>query len=87
MGLQNRHLSIWASHGRYYSQRDGRWMWQRPYLFCTTEDLFTQSFVVPFLIPMLENAGAIVYSPRERAWQKEEVIVDNDSPALNGIYH
>ena len=31
--------------------------------FCTTEDLFTQSFVIPYIIPMLENAGAIVYTP------------------------
>lgn len=77
-GLQNRHLSLWASHGRYYSQRDSTWQWQRPNLFTTREDLFTQTIVVPFLIPMLENAGAIVFTPRERDWQRHEVIVDND---------
>ena len=27
---------------------------------------------------MLENAGAIVFTPRERDWQRNEVIVDND---------
>ena len=52
----------------------------RPRLFCTTEDLFTQSFVLPYVIPMLENAGAIVYTPRERDTQKNEIIVDNDTP-------
>ena len=77
-GLQNRHLTLWASHGRYYNFNTNLWSWQRPFLFCTTEDLFTQSFVVPFLIPMLENSGAVVYSPRERCWQTHEVIVDND---------
>ena len=77
-GLQNRHLSLWASHGRYYSQRDSAWQWQRPNLFTTREDLFTQTIVVPYLIPMLENAGAIVFTPRERDWQRHEVIVDND---------
>ncbi len=77
-GLQNRHLAIWASHGRYFSSKLGNWAWQRPALFCTTEDLFTQSFVVPFIIPMLENSGAVVYTPRERDWQTQEVIVDND---------
>ncbi len=76
-GLQNRHLSLWASHGRYYDADRG-WKWQRPFLFCTTEDLFTQTIVVPYLIPMLQNAGAIVFTPRERDWQKNEVIVDND---------
>ena len=51
-----------------------------PRLFCTTEDLFTQSFVLPYVIPMLENAGAVVYTPRERDTQKNEIIVDNDTP-------
>lgn len=77
-GLQNRHLSLWASHGRYYDTDKHTWKWQRPNLFGTTEDLFTQTIVVPYLIPMLQNAGAIVFSPRERDWQKNEVIVDND---------
>lgn len=79
-GLADIHLSLWQSHGRYFVNKKNQWMWQRPYLFCTTEDLFTQSFVTPFLIPMLENAGAIVFTPRERDIQKNEVIVDNDTP-------
>lgn len=77
-GLGGRHLSLWASHGRYYDNDKGIWKWQRPFLFCTTEDLFTQTIVVPFLIPMLENAGAIVFTPRERDWQTDEYIVDPD---------
>ena len=77
-GLEGRHLSVWASHGRYYDNDKGTWRWQRPALFCTNEDLFTQTIVVPYLIPMLENAGAVVFTPRERDWQRNEVIVDND---------
>lgn len=77
-GLQNRHISLWASHGRYYDNGKGIWKWQRPNLFGTTEDLFTQTIVVPYLIPMLENAGATVFTPRERDWQRNEIIVDND---------
>ena len=77
-GLLDRHISIWASHGRYFDNNRSRWVWQRPNLFCTTEDMFTQTIVIPFLIPMLENAGATVFSPRERDWQIHEVIVDND---------
>lgn len=76
-GLFDRHLSLWASHGRYYDGKKDRWKWQRPSLFGTTEDLFTQTIVIPYLIPMLENAGAVVFTPRERDWQKNEVIVDN----------
>jgi hypothetical protein len=80
-GLQNIHISLWASHGRYFNQNKNTWNWQRPNLFCTTEDLFTQTIVIPYLIPMLENAGAIIFTPRERDWQKEELIVDNDNTA------
>lgn len=83
-GLQNRHLFIWPSHGRYY--KDGAWQWQRPYLYCTTEDLFTQSFVYPYLFPMLERAGAIVATPRERDYQTHEAVVDNDNPNRQGLY-
>lgn len=86
LGLQNRHLSVCSSHGRYYSNSENAWRWQRPYLFSTTEDLLTQTIVVPFLIPMLENAGAVVFSPRERGWQRNEIIVDNDAPTTNGTY-
>ena len=56
---------------------------KRPRLFCTTEDQFTQSFILPYLLPMLENAGANVFTPRERDTQKQEVIVDNDG-SLSG---
>lgn len=85
-GLKGRHIALWASHGRYYDQNEHTWRWQRPRIYCTTEDIFTQSFVVPYLMPMLENAGAIIYSPRERDWQRHEVVVDNDMPESHGIY-
>lgn len=82
-GLEGRHIALWQSHGKYYNNRKGCWEWQRPRLFCTTEDQFTQSFVLPYLIPMLENAGAVVFTPRERDTQRQEVIVDNDG-SLSG---
>ena len=81
-GLEGRHIALWQSHGRYYDKTKGLWKWQRPFFFSTTEDLFTQTIVVPYLIPMLESAGANVFTPRERDWQKAEVIVDNDTPYL-----
>ena len=87
-GLEGRHIALWASHGYYYDQNEACWRWQRPGLYTTCEDLFTQTIVVPFLIPMLENAGAVVFTPRERDWQPNEVIVDNDQhTSLNYIEH
>lgn len=82
-GLSGRHIALWQSHGRYYNEDQDRWKWQRAPLFTTIEDLFTQSFVLPFLIPMLENSGACVMTPRERDPQKHEIIADND-PAFSG---
>ena len=64
-GLEGKHIALWASHGRYYDFKTDQWRWQRPGLFGTCEDILTQTFVVPFLMPMLENAGAVVFSPRE----------------------
>ena len=68
-GLEGRHIALWQSHGKVYRNERNEWRWQRPRLFCTTEDLFTQSFVVPYLIPMLENAGAVVFTtiPAQKA--------------------
>lgn len=83
-GLAGRHLMVTPSHGRYY--RNGEWAWQRPALFCTREDLLTQSIVLPYLIPMLENAGAVVGCARERDTQNHEAVVDNDSPGRQGSY-
>ncbi|MDR2805816.1 MAG: xanthan lyase [Dysgonamonadaceae bacterium] len=86
-GLQNRHIALWQSHGWYYEQNLDRWEWQRARVFQTVEDLFTQSFVLPYLVPMLENAGASVLLPRERDTQRHEIIVDNDrSTAQSGYW-
>ena len=85
-GLDGEHIAVWQSHGRYYNMRKHDWQWQRPRLYCTCEDLFTFSFVVPYIIPMLENAGAVVYTPRERDTQVNELIVDNDAPTVDGFY-
>lgn len=84
-GLYGRHIAMWQSHGYYYEQKLLRWEWQRARIFQTVEDLYTQSFVLPYLVPMLERAGAVVILPRERDWQIEEIISDNDTPT-SGYY-
>lgn len=77
-GLSGRNIALWQSHGYYYDNGAKRWNWQRPCLFQTVEDMYTQSYVLPFLVPMLENAGAYLLMPRERDTQRNEVIADND---------
>lgn len=77
-GLQNRNVLIWHSHGWYYNNAEQRWEWQRPRLFQSVEDLGPLAFTLPYLYPMLENAGARVFVPRERDPQTREILVDND---------
>lgn len=85
-GLTGRHIAMWQSHGWYYEQKLSRWEWQRARIFQTVEDLYTQSYVLPYLVPMLENAGANVLLPRERDIQRHEVIVDNDRSSGRSVY-
>lgn len=81
-GLAGIHLALYGSHGLYFNQQQERWIFQRAKLLTTVEDVYTSSYVQQFLVPMLENAGAVVIQPRERDTQTEEVIVDNSSLTL-----
>ena len=87
-GLSGKHIALWGSHGRFYHQKQQTWIWQRARLWTTVEDLYTSSYTMPFLVPMLENAGAVVVQPRERDTQEHEQIVD-DSEAIisNGAFN
>ncbi|MDE6581037.1 MAG: xanthan lyase [Duncaniella sp.] len=85
-GLDGKTIAVWPSHGAYYNSQEDRWKWQRARLFGTVEDLFSQSYVVPFLIPMLENAGAYVMTPRERDYSETENIIDGDGGLAEGHF-
>lgn len=85
-GLAGRNIGLWHSHGWFYSVENKRWEWQRPRLFETVEDLVPASFILPYLVPMLENAGAGVFVPRERDIQKNMAIADNDNKTSQKDY-
>ncbi|MDR0830914.1 MAG: N-acetylmuramoyl-L-alanine amidase [Prevotellaceae bacterium] len=85
-GLNGRNIALWNSHGWHYEQKFSRWEWQRARLLRTVEDKFTTQIVLNFLLPMLENAGANVFLPRERDFQTNEIIVDNDTSQNFSIY-
>ena len=85
-GLAGKNIAMWQSHGWYFEKKLNRWEWQRARLFQTVEDLYTQSYVLPFLMPMLENAGANAMTPRERDTSTFEAIVDNDGMLAKGSY-
>ncbi len=85
-GLEGANIAVWQSHGWYFEKKLNRWEWQRARIMQTVEDLYTQSYVVPFLMPMLENAGAYVLCPRERDLTEIELIIDNDGALAGGTY-
>ena len=83
-GLDGKHIALWGSHGQYFHQPTESWRWQRAKVWTTVEDLYTTSYTMPFLVPMLENAGAVVVQPRERDTQTHEQIVDNTQAMSSG---
>jgi len=85
-GLMNKYIALWNSHGLHYNNNANQWTWQRPLMFLSVEDLLTTSYVLPFLVPMLENAGAQVFLPRERDFRTDEIIVDRDDDQTMSLY-
>lgn len=83
-GMAGDNIAMWHSHGKYYKPGNDNWYFQRPFLFQGVEDTFTLGFILPYAVPMLENAGAYVMLPRERDINPLEVIVDNDIPEEGG---
>jgi hypothetical protein len=83
-GLDGKHIALWGSHGQYFHQPTESWRWQRAKVWTTVEDLYTTSYTMPFLVPMLENAGAVVVQPRERDTQTYEQVVDDSQATLKG---
>ena len=85
-GLDGNIIAMWPSHGWYFEPKLNRWEWQRARLMQTVEDMYTHSYVLPFLIPMLENAGAYVWNARERDTHNYGAVVDNDGGVAQSGY-
>jgi hypothetical protein len=85
-GLDGKHIALWGSHGQYFHQPTESWRWQRAKVWSTVEDLYTSSYTMPFLVPMLENAGAVVVQPRERDTQTYEQVVDDSEATIKGLW-
>lgn len=77
-GLDGNIVAVWPSHGWYFEPLLNRWEWQRARMFQTVEDMYTHSYMIPYIMPMLENAGAYVWDARERDTHSFGAVVDND---------
>ena len=86
-GLSGNIVAVWQSHGWYFEPLLNRWEWQRARLFQTVEDMYTHSYMIPYIMPMLENAGAYVWDARERDTHNFGAVVDNDGGNAQNSYH
>ncbi|MGC9024644.1 MAG: N-acetylmuramoyl-L-alanine amidase, partial [Chloroflexia bacterium] len=77
--LSGKTVFISAGHGWYWTGT--RWATQRGNTCDLVEDLSNAEAVNYFLIRYLWNAGADVWTVRERDMNRDEVIVDNDAGA------
>ena len=84
-GLLGRNIALWNSHGLYYDKNNDKIRWQRPALFGTVEDMLSTQIVLNYLLPMLRNAGAEVYMPRERDWHSEGVELGTSTGSVTAL--
>ncbi len=76
-GLDGQRILLDAGHGRTWNETTLQWGWQRPILHNEVEDLITPRILNRWLVPYLQNAGAVVFTSRERDEQTHEVRIDD----------
>jgi len=78
----------------YLSQCHG-WIWydslggfstQRGNVYDTVEDFHNPEAANHYLTAMLENAGAAVFTVKDRGMNTASVVIDNDAPSSGGSY-
>ena len=88
--LSGKTLFVSAGHGWTYHTSNSKWATQRDVSQGMREDDSNAEMVSYFLIPYLQNAGAAVFSARERDRQENMVIIDDadgtDYAETDGIY-
>jgi hypothetical protein len=74
--------SIFLSAGHGWIDSQGRWATQRGLINGVVEDHSNAEAVNQFLVPLLWNAGARVYTARERDLNHHEVVVGTTAPGV-----
>lgn len=90
--LSGASIFVNPGHGWYWNNAEDsqRWLTQRNTVNGIIEDHFNAESVMQYLVPYLWNAGASVYTARERDFQTNEVILeagrdDVSSPFRAGV--
>ncbi len=77
-GLSGKAVYVSQCHGWQWYDSLGRFSTQRGILFDTIEDFHNPEGANHYLLRYLENAGAATFTARERDWNPEMAIADND---------
>ncbi len=75
--------TVWLSAGHGWLYKHNRWKTQRKNKNGIVEDFGTVEVVNQYLLKYLENAGANVWTVRERDMNANEVIVDDESKGFS----
>lgn len=75
--------TVWLSAGHGWIYRHNRWKTQRKNNYGVVEDFGSIEAVNYYLLKYLENAGANVWTVRERDMNVNEVIVDDESSGFS----
>ena len=84
--LSGKAVYLSQCHGWIWYDSLGRFSTQRGNVYDTVEDFHNPEAANHYLAAMLENAGAAVFTVKDRGMNPESVVIDNDAPASGGSY-
>jgi MYXO-CTERM domain-containing protein len=84
--LSGKAVYISQCHGWIWYDSLGRFSTQRPNVYDTVEDFHNPEASNWYLAAMLENAGAAVFTVKDRGMNSASVVIDNDAPGSGGRY-
>jgi hypothetical protein len=84
--LSGKAVYLSQCHGWIWYDSLGRFSTQRGNVYDTVEDFHNPEAANWYLTAMLENAGAQVFTVKDRGMNTESVVIDNDAPSSGGSY-
>jgi len=84
--LSGRAAYLSQCHGWIWYDSLGRFSTQRGNVYDTVEDFHNPEATNQYLTRYLENAGAAVFTVKDRGMNADSAIIDNDAPGSGGSY-
>ncbi len=84
--LSGKAVYLSQCHGWIWYDSLGRFSTQRGNVYDTVEDFHNPEAANWYLTAMLENAGAAVFTVKDRGMNTASVVIDNDAPSSGGSY-